>query len=428
MDKNTAISGDSNSFPIKINNLDERLVKWVNEAEQRIFSIAAGDRIAKIAPAIVKIGFSKILYAANELGVDIDQSSPYILFAPDGTCTYNAERIRRCFTYGCILKAEFDGLMGSHNSMPNGCGYSLFELKEWSDDETLLEYLHGIKQDITEDQAKQLGKGNHFIAVYRVLDSVSGEDTERRFVLLHCSGHEVSKKPLYDPSWLKGEDGYNAVETPHGVVWLFEGDARELYLKEYEKLDKHNSDARLKVMNDLFGESFYELLSSITHQGMSKDGNYHFLGIQKSNNLIPLAFNAEEGGVIINTKDNLSKEFLNKWEDGERVHELGYTDEFTHLNFTPHGGGYEFKYPVKEFVINLNAKGLHNFSVRLKKPTEPSIKLISSYFKPIREYMVYRRKMPIMKEVFRADLGDHIYDLVPLMQLHPKVSIPGGHY
>ncbi len=416
------------SFPVVLKNIDEKMEKWLKEAQKRIFSIAAGDRVSFIASAIVQVGFGKILYAANELGVDIEKSKPYIFFAPDGTCSYNEIRIKRGFTYGCIFKADFEGLIGTNNSMPNGCGYSLYELKDWNDDETLIRTLNKIKQNITEEQAKELGKGNHFIAVYKVLDAISGEDTERRMVLLHCSGHDLSKKPLYFFDWLEETDGCHKVKTPHGDIYLLESEAKKRYIKEFEKLDKYNKEARVNVMKELFKNSSYELVSSITHQGLYNNGSYHFLGIQKSEKLIPIAFNAEEGGIVVKTKRNLSKQFIDQWEQGTRVKELGYEKEFRELNFTPHGGGYEFKYPIKKFVMFLNEQGLDHFSVELKKPKEPSIKLIASYFKPIREYMTYRRKLPVMKEVFKAELTEHIYDLNPFMQLHPKVSIPGGHY
>ena len=298
------------SFPVVLKNIDEKMEKWLKEAQKRIFSIAAGDRVSFIASAIVQVGFGKILYAANELGVDIEKSKPYIFFAPDGTCSYNEIRIKRGFTYGCIFKADFEGLIGTNNSMPNGCGYSLYELKDWNDDETLIRTLNRIKQNITEEQAKELGKGNHFIAVYKVLDAISGEDTERRMVLLHCSGHDLSKKPLYFFDWLEETDGCHKVKTPHGDIYLLESEAKKRYIKEFEKLDKYNKEARVNVMKELFKNSSYELVSSITHQGLYNNGSYHFLGIQKSEKLIPIAFNAEEGGIAVKTKKNLSKDLL----------------------------------------------------------------------------------------------------------------------
>ncbi len=424
----TAILGSSKHFPINIVNLDKRMEKWLIEAEKRIFSIAAGNRVGELAPEIMKIGFAKLLYAATEMGADIEQSKPYVFFAPDGTISYNELRTKRGYTYGNIIKAGFDGLMGAHNSMPNGCGFSLYELKGWEDnDEKLISDLKEIKSHITKEQAEELGKGNHFIVVYRVLDPITGEDTGKRFALLHCSGHDLSKKPVYNPDWLKDDDGYNKVKTPHGDIWLFEGDAKIKYLEEFRKLDKHNKEGRHQVMVDLFDENSFELLSTITHQGLSEDGMYHYLGIQKSEKLIPVAFNAIEGSLIMKTKNNLSKKFINCWgEQGDRALELGYIKEFTQLNFTPHGGGYEFRYKIDKCTIELNNEGIKELRIKLKDNNDNAIKLHETYFKPMREYMTYRRKMSIMAEVFKADLGTHVYDLQPLFQIHPDVSVPGG--
>ena len=220
--ENNTIEKNSKPLPIKINNLAEDIRKWVKEAEKRIFSLAAGNRVAKIAPEIMKIGLGKILYAANNLGADIEKNKPFVIFAPDGTCTYNLLRIQRCFTYGCLIKADFDGLIATHNAMPNGCGYSIFELKEAPNNGDLKEYGKKIRSEITEEQARELGKGNHFIGMYYVKDATSGEDTGRRFVLLHCSGHEIDKEKLYHTEWLKEYDGYHKIITPHGHISLLQ--------------------------------------------------------------------------------------------------------------------------------------------------------------------------------------------------------------
>ena len=416
------------SFPIQIKNLSSELEPWVREAERRIFSIAAGNRIAKIAPEVMKIGLGKILYAANEIGADISKNKPFALFAPDGTCTYNELRIKRGFTYGCLIKAEFDGLIATNNAMPNGCGYSLFEFKNPPDDDTIIKQAKLIRENITEEQAKELGKGNHFIALYYVLDSISGEDTGRRFALLHCSGHDVGKEPLYNPDWLEENDGFHKVSTPHGYIWLLENDAKELYLKEYDKFEEMNVNGRGNVMNDFYEPDSFQLLMDITHQGLAEKGKYLKLGSHLKKDLVPIAFNADEGTIILKTKPNLSMEFIRNWSYYDNIRELGYINELKDINMTPHGSGYEFKFPVVACEINLSKDGINEFSIELQISPNKTEKAQATYFKQIRNFMVYRRKLPIMKEVFLADLGEPIFDLKPLIQIHPKVSIPGGHY
>ncbi|NPD90068.1 MAG: hypothetical protein HGN29_15245 [Asgard group archaeon] len=428
MNEESSLQKSKNHFPIKIKNLSSELEPWLKEAEKRIFSIAAGNRIALIAPEIMKIGFGKILYAANELGANIESNKPFVLFAPDGTCTYNKLRIKRGFTYGCLIKAELDGLIVTQNAMPNGCGYSLFEFKDPPNDEKLINQAKLIQENITKEQAIELGKGNHFIALYYVLDSVSGEDTGKRYVLLHCSGHDVKKEPLYNTDWLEKEAGFNKILTPHGEIWLLEDYAKELYLKEYEMFENMNIKGRNNVMKDFFEPESFQLLMDLTHQGLVENGKYLKLGVHLKEDIVPVAFNADEGTMILKTNSNLNKEFLRNWAYYNNIKELGYERELQGINITPHGSGYEFKYPISGCSFKLDKNGLRDFSISLKRPSGNIEQVNATYFKEIRNFMSYRRKLPIMKEVFLANLGEPVFDLKPLIQIHPKVSIPGGLY
>ena len=80
---------------IEFTGISSSLDPWLRLAKERIFSLAAGFRAGAIAPKIMELGFSKVLYGADYLGIDVEQSNPFILFAPDGTVTYNPERIKR---------------------------------------------------------------------------------------------------------------------------------------------------------------------------------------------------------------------------------------------------------------------------------------------------------------------------------------------
>ncbi len=222
--------------------------------------------------------------------------------------------------------------------------------------------------------------------------------------------------------------GYNEIPTPHGEIWMLENEAKKLYLKEYEKFEKMNIDGRNSVMRDFYEEESYELLMDLTHQGLAENGRYLKLGIHLKDKIVPIAFNADEGTIILKTKPNLSKEFLEKWHHYNEIKELNYEKELLNIDMTPHGSGYEFKYPVKGCTINLDKNGLTDFSIKLQISEENIIQVNATYFKKIRNFMTYRRKLPIMKEVFYADLGEPVYDLKPLIQIHPKESIPGGHY
>jgi hypothetical protein len=413
------------SFPLKVTNLSKEMEIWVEEAERRIFSLGTGDRISPIAKKIMQIGFGKILYAASELGADLEQCNPYIVFAPDCTCTFNKMRVERGFSYGALIKGEFSGMISTSNSMPNACGYTIAELTTQKTDVSLKNHLTQKQKEIGKDHLQQLGKGNHFSAVYCVKDAITGEDTMRRMINVHSSG-KLGTQFLYDLSWLCELEGYHRVDTPHGPIELLEGDAKKSYLDKYNDGDKKNADYRFEVLGEILGEGTFRVMEEITHQGLSKNGKYHRLGVQVHDGLIPIAFNSEEGLILAETKQNLSKELLETWKYKEQVEEMDLKEELSQINFSPHGGGYEFLYPVKKFTLHLDKKGICFLEAELKPEKKPTIQEKVTYFRELKEYMCFRRKLPLMREVFRADLIKHIYDLEPLMQIYPLVSIVGG--
>ena len=413
------------SFPVSIENFSPELEKWKIEAEKRIFSLGAGNRIVPIAEAVMKIGFSKILHAASELGADLESSKPYVLFAPDCTCSFNKIRTERGFSYGALVKGEFNGMIGTNNAMPNACGYTLAEIITDKTDFELIDHLKQKQKEIGKDHLQQLGKGNHFSAIYCVKDAITGEDTMKRYIIVHSSG-KLGSDFLYNLEWLSDMDGYHKIETSHGPVELLETDARRVYMEKYNAGDKINSEYRKKVLTEIIGEGTFKILEEITHQGLSEDGIYHRLGVQVHDGFIPIAFNSEEGLMLGRTKPNLGKELLQNWKYKDNVEQLGYEEELADVNFSPHGGGYELRYPVNSFSINLGKKGIKNFKIELETPPGANKNIKATYFREIKEYMSFRRKLPLMREVFRADLVEHIYDLEPLMQIYPLVSIVGG--
>ena len=121
--------------------MSSSLEPWLKLAKERIFSLAVGFRAGAIAPKIMEVGFSKVLYGADYLGVDIEKSNPFILFAPDGTVTYNPERIKRGFTYGAYIDFDFGKMIATNNSLPNGCGFSMYEIEDPQPDVDLVNFL-----------------------------------------------------------------------------------------------------------------------------------------------------------------------------------------------------------------------------------------------------------------------------------------------
>lgn len=422
---NKGIGSSQNAPKIFLSGVTSEFEKWIDMARERIFSMAAGDRAGVVAPHIMTVGLAKVLYAAEQMGADIDAAKPYALFAPDGTCSYNIVRTRRGFSYGCILDMGFEGLMATNNSMPNGCGFSIYELDDPPNDRTLIEFLRIAQKQLGEDRLSQLATGNHFAGVYYVLDPITGEDTNRRFVVVHCSGHTGGDKLYHTDTWLKETDGYHTVETPHGPIVFLEGDAKHQYMDQYAWVETNNENNRSVTMEEIFSNMSWHVLEHITHQGVIPNTTMHRIGVQIHDTMVPIAFNPEEGLVAAQVKPNLTSEFIGHWDQGARVEELGLKEKFTGLDFTPHGGGYEFKHPIEKMEIQLDSQGIAGFDVVLQG-VEQEFNI--THFKQMRHMMTFRRKLPVMRELFRADLADIVFEMPTLIQICPPKSIPGGSH
>ena len=425
------ISQDQSKF---YDSVDPALIKYMQLAKERIFSLSAGNRIAKLVPFIMRVGFAKVLYAVDKLGVDTEQHKSFVIFSPDGTCTYNAERLKRGFSYGATIRSDFNGMISASNSMPNGCGFSIYKLTDDMTDEERNKLIEKKQKELGEDHLYHLSKGNHFAGLYDVLDPISGEDTHDRYVVVHCSGH-TGTQFLYNPeTWLSEEDGFHAVSTPHGQIYLLEGESKKRYIEKAKFGERQNADNRTEIIEDLFGKGNFEVLEEITHQGISNDGYTHLLGVQMHKGLQPIAFNAQEGLIAVREKRSLSKEFIEAWDYYHTIKSLGLEEPLQNLNFTPHGAGYEFRKEVEDFRIHLNKEGISHISLDLKdtqinqETNSNIIPLTFNSFRNIREYMTYRRKFSVLKEIYKADLIDHKFDLWPQKAIYPLVSIPGGSH
>ncbi|MFW9779892.1 MAG: hypothetical protein ACFFE8_13635 [Candidatus Heimdallarchaeota archaeon] len=412
-------------FDQKFSGLDEGFEKWLDVAKDRIFSLAAGNRIAQIAPRIMRIGYAKVLYGVNQLGADVEASKSFVIFAPDGTCSFNGVRTKRGFAYGAVLDMEFDGLIATNNSMPNGCGYSLYELIDPLPDDQLFNLINSAYTRLGEDQINQLGKGNHFSAIYYVKDPLSGEDSGRRFVAVHCSGHVGTDTLYYPEKWLKDTAGYHEIHTPHGKVILLEDDAKSLYLKRFQNTDTINTFNRDHTMESIFkNQQEWRILSKITHQGLINDGKVHLTGTQIAEGIVPIAFNPEEGLIGVEIKPNLNAGFVDRWEYGQKIKDMGVYDKVKALNFAPHGGGYEFRFPLEYFNVHLGPNGIDQFDLQFKGN---GVQLQFRNFREIRNWMTYRRKTPLVHKMGESDLVKIIYDMPCLIQIYPHHNVPGGH-
>ncbi len=405
---------------VSYSNVDPEFQKWLDEAARHHFSTAAGNRASIIGEAIMRVGSAKLLYAMNELGLDLGKYA--VIFAPDGTFSMNRVRTRRGVSYGCLMRADFEGYLFLHNAMPNGCGYSLAKVNYDGNDEELRKLLLKARESVADDV--QLSTGNHFAGVYIATDPFTGEDLQERYVVVHCSGH-VGGEKLYDVSWLASLPGYQKIATPHGDVTILTDDAREKYLQQFEESNNSNEQNRIGYLDQIFGEGNYSLVASLTHQGLMPNGKEHRLGVQKLLGIpVPIAFNPEEGVALVVGKENIHTQhhsnLITFSEDGTM--DSIDPDLLRTVNMVPHGAGYEFKDELKSVTIKLGGNGISFFHIELVgKGTVQAANM-----REIRHLVTYRRKTPIMQQVAKFDLADHFLDLPYFFQIYPEKSIPGG--
>lgn len=406
----------------KYENMPSRFKPWIKEARKRIHSIAAGDNSSFVARCIMEVGFAKLLYALDHL--ELDWSRSFVLFAPDGTFSMNMERLQRGFTYGSVIHFGTEDYLVTHNAMPNGCGFSIYELdtSKISDEEILK--VSKEHQDQLEDD-KKLNVGNHFAGVYRGIDPVTQEDSGKRFVVVHCSGH-VGKDKLYHTQWLRDHDGFNLVHTPLGPVTVLQDEARREYLNWFEWSNGQNESNRESYLITIFGKGSYQTLASVTHQGLFRNGSEIRLGVQESQDILPIAYNAQEGLDMVKGLPNIQDHVLETLEPFTALKDMPYYDDLRTINIVPHGGGYEFNDAVRSVKIVLNNKGVAKVKIKLKEATSKKKYLIEfNDFKATRKLLRYRRRAEIMRQVLKYQLADVIYRLYPLFQIYPPIERQG---
>ncbi len=392
--------------------------KWLEEAALHHASMAAGDRASAMSEAIMRVGSAKLLFAIDIMGLDIGKYA--VIFAPDGTFSMNRIRTKRGFSYGGLMIADYDGYLFLHNAMPNGCGYTVAKISPDLTDEQIEQILVQARKRLNQDV--QLSTGNHFAGAYYAKDPLSGEDTGERYVLVHCSGH-VGGAKLYDVSWLQSTPGFEEIQTPHGKVTVLTDEAKKEYLEFFDYADKGNAKNREAYLSEIFNEGEYGIICSLTHQGLLYEGKNHRLGVQKIiQDLMPVAFNPEEGVALLKGKRNISpasEVFLKTFTEQEMIIDKKYV---RNLNIVPHGAGYEFKDKIHKIQIGLNKEGIEKITINFANTGTVSVPNMRS----IRERITYRRKTPIMKQVAKFELAEHVFDLPYFYQIYPLKSIPGG--
>ncbi len=405
---------------VRYSNVNPKFQKWLDEAANHHFSTAAGTRASTIGEAIMRVGSAKLLCAMNELGLDLGKYA--VIFAPDGTFSMNRVRTRRGFSYGCLMRADFEGYLFLHNAMPNGCGYSLAKVNYDGNDEELRKLLLKARETVADDV--QLSTGNHFAGVYIASDPFTGEDLQERYVVVHCSGH-VGGEKLYDVSWLSTLPGYQKISTPHGDVTVLTDEARKKYLQQFEESNNSNEQNRIAYLDKIFGEGNYSLIASLTHQGLMPNGKEHRLGVQKLLRIpVPIAFNPEEGIALVIGKENIRPQYLPALITFNHDGSMDGIDKklLQTANMVPHGAGYEFKDELKSITVELANNGIARFHIELNGRGVVQ----AANMREIRHLITYRRKTPIMQQVARFDLADHFLDLPYFFQIYPEKSIPGG--
>ena len=140
-------------------------INLLMEAKKDQYSWATNDLTFLLAQEVMSIGFAKIKLFYESLG--LDPNSVIVAFGPDGSITRNKRRFSKGVGYGCVVATKeyiFPSLL-----QPNGCGYGLYAINEFSSIKDLIKKLNILKSEGIPIGEKRglwdVWKSNHFIDI-----------------------------------------------------------------------------------------------------------------------------------------------------------------------------------------------------------------------------------------------------------------------
>jgi len=317
-------------------------------ATEHIFSMADGDAAAQLSAANLAYGLAKIHYAQRLYGFPTDAT---FIGTPDMTITRNSGRWKAGIGYGGKLSwGDGDRDMLVLDVKPNTCGMLVGGLRNEPDAREITQRLHELHATETVLDgvtiAWDFGTGNHFVDVFRTVETPTGASVPPYVFVIHASAAELRSQNQHGPGlyWDSSDywvDRADCLQTPWGPLHVLRGPAVSEYMDNYLATEEFGTRRRHLAGEALFGP--FEPIANTNHQGML-NGNEILLGCQStlrtSAALLPIMVRADRPAFLMQGKPNLDDEAIERLGFSERASRLGVMERLRGANVIPHGAGY----------------------------------------------------------------------------------------
>lgn len=381
----------------------------LNQARERIFSLAPHDLASTLAIENMTWGLGKMLYVLD--------GKAFCVLGPDGTITRNTGRWQSGFGYGGVIRWEGEDL-AFPEMRPNGCGMVLVGLHEMPDEKELFERVSSLNESTLALNGTfikpDFGKGNHFFEFYRPLEVSPNVESQLpkdvTYSILHCASPE--KKHLIYNAFQ--DEGWTS--TPLGRVHVLEGKNARDYLRLWKDFEHFCKKRRELLIKEVLGRC--KIISNETHQGLFGRNEIR-LGCYRSNskNLFPVALRWDLPVYIMRGMQNLSPDIIKKLNFNKMARRLGLLNALKNINILPHGGGYRLLIPYTDLKV-YRVKGMQYFA--LKEPGRGSGE-ISRYgriiFSSPKELPYDYRGKNVIGKTIEYKLGEPVAKLQPIITL-----------
>jgi hypothetical protein len=297
----------------------------------------------------MKYGLAKIHLVQEALGLS---PSATVIAAPDLSVTRNSARWMSGFGYGGrITWGDGEQALVILDVKPNCCGMLVGGLDRVPDGETVLQRVQALRSaelKINGIPLKwDLGKSNHFIALFRTTPLSDGDFLPYAFVI-HSSGSELRGETAWGDGlyWDQSEAlrrQADVRETPFGPLHVLTGQRARDYYDFFQWAEAFSKQRRLLIARRLFDDT--TIYNNETHQGLM-NMNEMALGIyavkEEEEAIFPLTLQAHLPAYLVRNRPNLSDATIERLGWAERAQRLGVYGRLKAANLVPHGGGYTF--------------------------------------------------------------------------------------
>ena len=318
--------------------------RFEKDVDGHIYTFCVGSLTRKMIEATTKFGVIKLKYALKERGYDPDNI--IVVYGPGSGITNTPRERRAGFEDGARLLTK-DVIVPY---IKPACGYYVGKVpyekmskKEIDEIEKTYEKIKSSFQvdgyEVSAWTDKLNPNSNHFLELWRLSNFSDNHLEEGLYLGIHTEfdhNHEMWKEAK--------EELAEKVRTPLGEIEIIEGNDKDRFLREMEKIEELSKKKR-RVLASLLVEDIEEVFNE-NHKKYFRNGNWY--GSDASNyfsvdskgrpQYVPICFDEEEPVYLVKGKRNVNR---NIWPEDykKRVYEKGFDRLIEQINILPHGGG-----------------------------------------------------------------------------------------